>query len=192
MLTKHGVGVFTLGIILTFICANVYAQQTVYKWVDEDGVVHFGEQPPDESRKAEVEVIVTDPAPDYVPRPQTTVKSPSASAADVIDQPAQPTIPTPAPVKEVDITQMSLADLDRRCEDAREEKIAPLRKAEIAKCIETGTGDQAWCETFWADYGDTTRTISGTLTPRLFHDLPECTAAWEERNRRALYPGSNP
>ena len=32
-----------LGIILTFVCASGYAQQKVYKWVDEDGVVHFSE-----------------------------------------------------------------------------------------------------------------------------------------------------
>ncbi len=79
---------------------------------------------------------------------------------------------------------MSLSDLDRRCEDAREAKIAPLRAAEIAKCIETETGDQKWCETFWADYGDPVRTASGMITPRLFHDLPECIEALDERNRR--------
>jgi hypothetical protein len=42
----------------------------------------------------------------------------------------------------MDIKEMSLAELDRRCEDAREERIAPLREAEIADCIKTETGDQ--------------------------------------------------
>jgi hypothetical protein len=115
---------------------------------------------------------------------QTTIKSPSASKTDVENQSAQPEIQKRPLVKEIDIAEMSLADLDRRCEDAREERIAPLREAEIAKCLQTETGDQAWCETFWADYGDPTRTVSGALIPRLFHDLPECTDAWEERNRR--------
>jgi hypothetical protein len=188
MLTKNGCGFFVLGIILTIACASVYAQQTVYKWVDEDGVVHFSEEPPDESHKDEVDVFTTDPAPPYVPPAQTTIKSTSASETQVEIHSAQPEIQIAPLVKEIDITEMSLADLDRRCEDVREERIAPLRDAEIAKCMQTETGDQAWCETFWADYGDSQRTVSGVFIPRLFNDLTECTEALEERNRRGLYP----
>ena len=184
MLTKNGGGALALGIILAVVCANVYAQQTVYRWVDEEGVVHYSEEPPAESPKVEVEVFTTDPAPPYVPPAQTTIKLPSASETDVEYQSAQPKIPIRPPVKEMDITEMSLADLDRRCEAAREERIAPLREAEIAKCVQTKTGDQAWCETFWADYGDPRRTVSGALVPRLFHDLPECVEALDERHRR--------
>ena len=164
--------------------AIVYAQQEVYKWVDKEGVVHFSEEPPVESSDVEVETLTTDPAPPYVPPAQTIVKSPSDSGTAVENQSAQPEIQIPARAKEIDITEMSLADLDRRCEDAREEKIAPLKEAEISNCIQTETGDLAWCETFWADYGDPRRTVSGTVTPRLFHDLPECTEALDERHRR--------
>jgi hypothetical protein len=188
MLTKNGGAVFAFGIILTFVCASIDAQQTVYKWVDEEGVVHFGEEPPGESPNVEVEVFTTDAAPTYVPPAQTTIKSPSTSEKNVKNQSAQPEIQMRPPIKEVDITEMSLADLDRRCEDEREKRIAPLREAEIAKCIQTETGDQAWCEAFWSDYGDSQRTVSGGIIPRLFHDLPKCTEAWEERNRRGLYP----
>jgi hypothetical protein len=186
MLTKNGGGFFALGIILTLVCASVYAQQTVYKWVDEEGVVHFGEKPPGESSEVEVEVITTDPAPRYVPPAQTTIKSPPAAATDVENESAKPEIQIPPQVKEIDITEMSLADLDRRCEAAREKIIAPLKKAEIAKCIQTGTGDQGWCETFWADYGDAQRTRSGVFIPRQFNDIPECVEAQDERNRRVL------
>jgi len=188
MSIKNGTWVLALSIILMVVCGSVHAQQTVYKWVDEEGVVHFGEEPPKESPGAEVEVVTTDPAPPYVPPAQTTIKSPAASEPDVENRTAQPEIQTDPLVEEIDIAKMSLVDLDRRCEDVREEKIAPRREAEIAKCIRTETGDQAWCETFWADYGDASRTASGGLTPRLFHDLPECIEAWEERNRRGLYP----
>jgi len=184
MLTRNCSGFLAFGIILTVAFGSVYAQQTVYKWVDEDGVVHFSEEPPDESPKDDVEVFTTDPAPPYVPPVQTITKPPSASATDVEKQSAKPEIQKPPQAKQIDITEMSLTDLDRRCEDAREEKIEPLRKAEIAKCIQTETGDQAWCETFWADYGDPRRTVSGGVTPRLFHDLPECTEALDERHRR--------
>jgi hypothetical protein len=192
MLTRKGIVVLALGIILTVVCGSVYAQKTVYKWVDEDGVVHFSEEPPVESPDVEIETLTTDPAPDYVAPAQPAAKPPSASSADVKSQVAQPKTPKIPPVKEIDITEMSLADLDRRCEAAREEKIAPLRAAEIAKCVQAGTGDQDWCETFWADYGAPVRTVSGGFTPRMFNDLPECTEAWEERNRRGLYPGDRP
>jgi len=182
MLTKNGGGFIALGLILTVVCASVCAQQTVYKWVDEEGVVHFGEEPPGESPKGEVEVFTTDPAPPYVPPAQTTTKSLSALETDVEKKSAQPEIQKRPLVKEIDIADMSLADLDRRCEDVRDAKIAPLKEAEIANCVQTETGDQAWCEVFWADYGDSRRMVSGGFTPRLFHDLPECTEAWEERN----------
>jgi len=140
--------------------------------------------PPNESEAVESETFTTEKSPPYVPPAQTTIKSPSASETDVEKQSAQPETQIRPLVKEIDITQMSLADLDRRCEDAREERIAPLREDEITKCIQTETGDQAWCETFWADYGDSRRTVSGAFIPRLSHDLPECIEALEERNRR--------
>jgi hypothetical protein len=164
--------------------ASVYAQQKVYKWVDEEGVVHFSEEPPSQSTKVEVETFKTDPTPTNVVPTQTTIRLPSAPEKHVENRTAQPEMQTAAPVKKIDISSMSLSDLDRRCESAREKKIEPLREAEIAKCVETKTGDQAWCETFWADYGDGTRTVTGASTPRMFHDLPVCTEALDERHRR--------
>ena len=101
----------------------------------------------------------------------------------------QPQAEVPPLVEKVDIKTMSLEELDRRCEEAREGMIAPLRAAEIKNCIETGTGDQAWCESFWADYGASTRTPTGEFIQGPFYDLPECVEAWEERNYRGLYPG---
>ncbi len=192
MLTKNGGVYLALGMILVIACGSVYAQQKVYKWVDEEGVVHFSEEPPGESPEAEVEVFTTDPAPAFVPPAQSTIKSPSASGADVANPSMQPEPQTRPPVKKTDITKMSLADLDRRCEAAREKIIAPLKAAEIAKCIQAETGDQAWCEAFWADYGDGGRTRTGGFIPRQFDDLPECVEAWDERNHRGLYPGGEP
>ncbi|MFZ9053993.1 MAG: DUF4124 domain-containing protein [Woeseiaceae bacterium] len=187
-------GVLTAFLVIGLLAAStgIYAQQTVYKWVDEEGVVHFSEEPPGESPEVEVEVLRTDPAPAYVPPARKTTKMPSASEPSAKSQPAQLKTQLPAPVKALDITQISLEELDRRCEEAREKRIAPLRNAEIEQCIETGTGDQAWCETFWADYGDAVRAASGAIIPRMFNDLPECDDAWNERNRRGLYPGGNP
>jgi hypothetical protein len=187
-MVKNGGLLIALGFMLTVACTGTFAQQTVYKWVDEDGVVHFSEEPPTVSPDVKVEVVTTDPSPPPAPRASTTVRSPQPTKAQVEKKSAQPETQIPPLIKEVDVTGMSLEELDRRCEDAREAMIAPLRKAEIEKCIQTGTGDRAWCETFWADYGEPVRTKSGTFTPRMFHDLPECLDAFNERNRRGLYP----
>ena len=188
MLASNGWGVFILSIVLTVLCASAYAQQKIYKWVDEDGVVHFSEEAPAVPPGVKVEVVTTDPGPPPAPRAQTKVNSPPPTAARAESQSMQSAAEIPPLSKPVDVTDMSLDELDRRCEEAREAMIAPLRAAEIEKCIQTGTGDKAWCETFWADYGAPSRTASGDLIPGMFYDLPECTEAWEERNRRGLYP----
>jgi len=185
MLSNNGGQIILLGIILTVVCASVYAQETVYKWVDEDGVVHFSDAPPDESEAVESETLTTAKPPPYVAPAQTVVKSPAASEADGEKQSAQPEIETPPLFRKVDIATLSVADLDRRCEDAREKLIAPLREAEIAKCKQQEDTDPARCERFYVDYGDGGRTASGGTFPPMFHDLPECTDALEERRRRA-------
>ena len=185
MLANNGGRVFLLGIILTLACASVYAQQTVFRWVDEDGVVHFSDAPPDESEAVESETLTTEKPPPYVAPAQPVVQSPAASETEGEKQSAPPEIETPPLVRKADIATLSVADLDRRCEDAREKLIAPLREAEIAKCNQQEDTDPARCERFYADYGDGGRTASGGTFPPMFHDIPECVDALEERRRRA-------
>jgi len=184
MLSKYGGRIFTLGIILTLIAAIVDAQETVYKWVDEEGVVHFSHEPPDESTAAEFEELTTAKPPSYVAPAQPAIKSPAAAETDSEKQSAQPKIEIPALAEKTDTKTMSLADLDRRCEDAREKMIAPLREAEIAKCKEQERNDPAWCERHYADYGNAGKTISGTFRPRMFNDLRKCVEAEQALRER--------
>ena len=65
--------------------AGVSAQQEIYKWVDEEGIVHFSEQPPRESPDREVETIKTDPAPRYVPPAKTTISPPPTATSQVAE-----------------------------------------------------------------------------------------------------------
>ena len=120
MLSKTHVRICTLGIFLAFIAVNVDGQETVYKWVDEDGVVHFSAEPPDESKAGEFEKLTTAKAPLNVPPAQPAIKSPATSETDSQLQSEQPKIELPALVEKIDTTAMSLAELDRRCDDARE------------------------------------------------------------------------
>jgi hypothetical protein len=71
--------------------------------------------------------------------------------------------------------------LEAQCEREREVRIKPLRDMEIAKCKADSNNDAAYCERFWKDYGNPTRTLNGTMTARMFDDLPVCAAAFEAR-----------
>ena len=166
-------------LILVFATSDVTAQQTVYKWTDEDGVVHFGEAPPP---GVEAERITTQAAPSVPPpQPAAVPREPASAVSEVAAEPD----PAPSPAGEpTAATEMTLAELDARCEAAREAKIAPLREAEIENCKADRRNDPAFCENFNADFGEGGRTITGAMRPRMFDDLPECVEAMEERNRR--------
>ncbi len=176
--------VAAVAIALTAVCVSAYAQKTVYKWVDEDGVVHFSEAPPGEENTAETETLVIPKSPP-APAPAPPVAKPATvSQESDKNQSKQPVAEAPPVFEKIDITKMSIADLDLRCDKAREKMIAPLREAEIAKCKQDKSHDPAWCERFNADYGDGGRTLSGSIRPRMFDDLPECVEAMQEQNRR--------
>lgn len=171
-----------LALALTAVFASAFAQQTVYKWVDEDGVVHFSDAPPPETRPADTESFTT-----ARPPADAAAAQPAAGAAATVHASArsgEPATPQATPQEPTDLAGMSLADLDRRCDEAREAKLAPLREVEIVQCKQDKRNDPAWCERFNADFGDAGRTASGAMRPRMFDDLPECVEALQERNRR--------
>ena len=58
MFTSNMGRIVVVAAALTALCAGVYAEAKVYKWVDEDGVVHFSDTPPDESKSANSETLI--------------------------------------------------------------------------------------------------------------------------------------
>ena len=67
------------------------------------------------------------------------------------------------------------AELDARCEVAREEKLIPIRQQFVDECVankELPSLEE--CKRFYADYGGR----MGQRAP-LFYDLPECVEAFE-------------
>lgn len=174
-------------VAMTFLliaCNSGFAQQTVYEWVDKDGVVHFSDTRPGESEAIEIEEITTNPTTPAVTPAQTARSSRAAVAMTDESAPVPAAVETPPLVNKTDITTMSLADLDKRCDTARETMIAPLRAAEIESCKQDKRNDPAWCERFNADFGEGGRTTSGSIRPRMFDDISECVDAQNERNRR--------
>ena len=76
------------------------------------------------------------------------------------------------------ITQAaSLQELEQRCKQAREKKIAPLRQDAIEECLASNPrrrNADEYCERFYSDFGLGGRTQSGHFRQPMFHDLPEC------------------
>ncbi len=70
------------------------------------------------------------------------------------------------------------ADLDRRCEAARDVALGPIRDDVYKDCLEKKRGDEAYCRRDADGYNG--ERIGGS--PR-FYELPECELAFEFRNR---------
>jgi hypothetical protein len=173
---------FIVGMVLFAFSSGAFADTTVYKWFDDDGVVHFGESPPDNSISSETLLIPKSPP---APTPVPTSASPSSAVQPAVESaPAPDEATMPVLYERSDVSKMSIIDLDARCDEARERMIAPLREAEIETCKQDKREDPAFCEQFNADFGDGGRTVSGWVRPRLFGDLPQCVEAMEEIHRR--------
>ncbi len=67
------------------------------------------------------------------------------------------------------------AQLDGKCEVARQKKLVPIRKQLVDECVANKEfPSREECTRFYADYGART----GQRAP-LFYDLPECVSAFE-------------
>ncbi|HEU4487634.1 MAG TPA: hypothetical protein VFR96_19270 [Povalibacter sp.] len=84
-----------------------------------------------------------------------------------------------------EVTAEQVRTLEAQCEAAREAKLKPLRDAEIERCKAQKRTDPGYCERFYSDLGNATRRPNGTMTPRMFDDLPECIAAAKARSKLA-------
>ena len=164
-------GLLAAGVLCLLVFAGLPAQ-TVYKTVDESGHATYSNTAPPDGVAAEVMMIEPAPLPGFVPPP--TVKSA-----------AEPGTASAAPqIRGVLYANMTLEELDTGCEAAREARIAPIRIREIALCKASRTVPEI-CDRFYRDLGEPRVNQDGTVSPRMFHDLPECTLAEDERRRRA-------
>ncbi len=86
-------------------------------------------------------------------------------------------------------SKAELQKLEKRCEDARQKKIAPLRKQAVDECAkkDRATRDaREKCERFYVDYGEAVHYKYGGHKERMFNDLPVCLEFYEaERKYKA-------
>lgn len=80
----------------------------------------------------------------------------------------------------------SLEELERRCAEAREERIGPLREAAIEDCVSARRSSRTRedCERIYSDFGEGGGTVSGGSRPAMFVDLPECVEYFEAQDRQ--------
>ena len=171
-----------LAVICLCALGHTLEAEVIYKWVDDQGVPHYSNSVPEGI--SNYETLGVEPAP-AIPSEVVTApppKQPGGSAASetIPSAPLQPE--TEQSTSE--FAQLSVAELEQRCEGAREQLIAPLRAAEIERCQADPDNDPAWCQRYFADFGDAARQPDGVMGPRLFDDLPECLAAEQARARQ--------
>ena len=84
-----------------------------------------------------------------------------------------------------------LQKLEKRCNDAREKKIAPLRQNAIKECIAKDNNmnkakkkeAKERCERHYIDYGAAVRYKNVGGKERMFNDLPECLKFYEAEKK---------
>jgi len=177
-------GIYVLAVIWAF----TVGAQTVYKSVDSEGNVTYSSSPPDNGKVVGTAEIPAQKASGDNEAAATTrrmadeleadrLKRESARASDQAQRRQQS-----APATET--TAPSYEELSAVCEQAREARIAPLRQAEIDRCISESRKDPDHCERYYSDYGSAFRGFHGKMVPRMFADLPECVAADQARRDR--------
>mgnify|MGYP000113781050 CR=1 FL=1 len=70
----------------------------------------------------------------------------------------------------------SLEEMRLRCQEAREIRIAPLRKAAIEECVSRHRSGRTPedCERLYSDFGEGGGTVGGGFRTPMFNDLAEC------------------
>ena len=80
----HGFERIVAAMVLAVVVAGaVHASERVYKWVDKDGVVHYGQQPPPEAKSEAIKVQKGFSAPDTEePKDLTPAEKKAAEEAE--------------------------------------------------------------------------------------------------------------
>jgi len=113
--------------ILAAVAAPAFAQ--VFKWVDERGITHYGERPPQGAKATEVQNKLASPAPGRAPASPAQKSDPRAA------QPVQPPtsfaptgVPPPSPAAKAPPTPQELQAAAKKAEcDKERAALAGLR-----------------------------------------------------------------
>jgi len=166
----------------------------VYKWTDEEGKIHYGNKPPAQIEGEKIQ-IKQGPSEDEVQGAQQKIDRQLEEMNEREERRKESSANQDEEDQETDTANLdeslSLGELDRLCEKAREEKIAPLREIAIEECItsqrqRTNFPDEEYCQRFYKDFGTGVVVGISGRTPAMFYDLPECVTAFEARKENRV------
>lgn len=181
-------------IVVVLLTAAVTASGDKYcKWTDEDGVVHYDQNCPEdvtsdlvttEGKRSESQIIASEE------NAKSLEWTPNESAEAIRKSIKSKSVDSEAvnansdPQGSKDFSKMSADQLDVLCEEEREKRLAPEREQLIKTCVQDTRSSQEHCENYYSDYGDAIRNEdTGLIQRALYVDLPECIAAWEARHK---------
>jgi len=167
----------------------------VYKWTDEEGKIHYGNKPPAQIEGEKIQ-IKQGPSEDEVQGAQQKIERQLEEMNEREERRKESLAKQDEEDQETDTAKLdeslSLEELDRLCEKAREEKIAPLREAAIEACITNprlrNPNPEEDCQRQNKDFGEGHMHYgqgqSTGITGKMFYDLPECVTAFEARREK--------
>ena len=106
------------GVIIGFWVVSVPAAESIYKWVDEDGSVHFSDHPPPEVNRSEILSIDSAPSDDIVREAQEQRDRLKTEQRTRLDQQS---VAREQDRLQTESEQAQRDDRQRRCTKAREE-----------------------------------------------------------------------
>jgi hypothetical protein len=86
------------------------------------------------------------------------------------------------------LSEKEVLAIEASCQQLRQERLAPERKAVLRQCLESGEKDGEECRQEAAEYGE--MQVAPFFRPAKYSDLPECQEAYKARKHYDLNPGS--
>jgi hypothetical protein len=85
------------------------------------------------------------------------------------------------------LSEAEVMEMERRCDQLRQQKLAPEKAAVLKQCLDAGELDRAACQQKAAEYGE--QQTAPLRRPGKYYDLPECQEAYQARKHYDLNPG---
>jgi hypothetical protein len=173
-------------LVLSTLIASSLAtnSDTIYKHVDDHGSVKFTDKPNADAKKVAVEkpnVANTPPTKNIEPPPLSTSIAESTPTKEPLSTTSQQdaakdTSRSPSLSRKEKERAHKQAELDAKCEAARQQAMIPKKQKIYKECMEKKKKKESVC---WKD-ADNYNGTRGVHKP-LYYNLPECEAAFTHK-----------
>ena len=157
----------------------------IYKQVDDEGTVKFTDKPNAEAKKVDVETpnVATTPLPESTKQSSSVSKTKTEkTSAKNFPQKAskkdteKDNSRTPSLTRQEKERAQKQAELDGKCEAARQQAMIPKKQEIYQECMSKGRKEESECRNDADSYNGN----QGVHKP-LYYNLPECEAAHKHK-----------